>query len=80
MIFRLMSKKQLTIWIVLAALVAGSFGYSLVNSVDFKKVGNDGKIHLTLAHWDNGGSTETDLVKVVCQKFMKKYPQYSIKE
>lgn len=74
MFLKLMGKKQLSIWIVLTSLVVGSFAYSLANSFDYNKSGSDGKIHLTLAHWDNGGSTETDLVKVVCQKFMQKYP------
>ena len=73
MLFRLMSKKQLLVWGSMIVLVVGSFGYDLYNSIDFNKTGDDGdKIVLRLAHWDNGGKTETDLVKEVCKKFEEK--------
>lgn len=79
MFFKLMSKKQLAIWIIMIALVGGSFGYDMVNTISAKKTKDYGdKIVLKLAHWDNGGSTETDLVKVVCEKFEKKYPNIEV--
>ena len=77
MIFRLMSKKQLLVWGSMIVLVVGSFGYDLFNSIDLNK-GNSDKITLTLAHWDNGGSTETELVKEVCKKFEEKYPDFEV--
>ena len=77
MIFRLMSKKQIIVWGSMIVLVVGSFGYDLFNSIDLNK-GNSDKITLTLAHWDNGGSTETELVKEVCKKFEEKYPDFEV--
>ena len=69
MFFRLLSKKQL----------AGSFAYDLYYSIDFKKNEDNGdKIVLKLAHWDNGGKTETDLVKEVCKKFEEKYKNIKV--
>lgn len=36
------------------------------------------QVSLDLYHWDNGGNTETDLVKKVCEEFMKKYPHIKV--
>lgn len=83
----LLSKKQLTVWGVMIALVVGSFGYSMVKTIQVKfpdkpPVGSDSgqepTVKLRLAHWDNGGKTETDLVKVVCEKFEEKYPHIDV--
>lgn len=80
MIFRLMDKKRAAIWIALTALVLGSFGYCVGVSAAAMNKGNgdSDKIHLTLAHWDNGGSTETDLVKKVCRKFEESHPDIKV--
>lgn len=80
----LLSKKQLMVWGIMIAIVGGSFGYSMVKTIQVKfpdkpPVGGDEpEITLKLAHWDNGGKTETDLVKVVCQKFEEKYPHIKV--
>lgn len=74
--FRLMDKKQIAIWTVMIAIVGGCFSYNIVKTIDIKagsKRQNTDKITLKLVHWDNGGSTETDLVKKVCKKFEEKY-------
>lgn len=79
MFFRLLSKKQLAVWITMICLVTGSFAYDLYYSIDFKKNEDNGdKIVLKLAHWDNGGKTETDLVKEVCKKFEEKYKNIKV--
>lgn len=79
MIFRLMDKKTIVTWIVFTSLVLGSFGYSIGMTIAANaKQTDDGKIHLTLAHWDNGGSTETDLVKEVCQQFEAENPTIAV--
>ena len=68
MFFSLLSKKSLAIWIAMLGITAGSFSYSLgVTIAANMPKGADNRIHLSLAHWDNGGSTETDLVKEVCR-------------
>ena len=74
----LLRPKALIIGGAAAALALGAFGYDLANSIDFSKIIDDDKIHLSLYHWDNGGNTETDLVKVVCRKFEEKYPDIKV--
>lgn len=72
---RLMKGKVLAAWILMISLVLVCFGYDLLNSMNFSAKEKDkNKIYLSLYHWDNGGSTETDLVKEVCRQFEKKYP------
>lgn len=69
--FRILTWKQLTAWGLCIALVIASFTVA-VCSVGGGAVDAD-YIALTLCHWDNGGSTETDLVKEVCAAFESKY-------
>ena len=69
--------------LVLATLVSGAFVYDIVSSVGRREgqAGGDGEkeqIHLSLYHWDNGGNTETDLVKVVCEEFEKLHPNIKV--
>ena len=72
--FRLLSRKAKVTWILVLLLCIGCLIYSLSWSFSGHSSSDDGKIHLTLAHWDNGGSTETDLVKEVVERFEQKYP------
>ena len=74
--FRVMTKKMMIVMLSMICLVSFCFSVVLVQSIgkNNKKNLEDGQIPLTLYHWDNGGSTETDLVKEVCNKFMEKYP------
>jgi len=79
MFFSLLPKKSLAIWIAMLGITAGSFSYSLgVTIAANMPKGADNRIHLSLAHWDNGGSTETDLVKEVCRKFEEKNPEIAV--
>jgi maltose O-acetyltransferase len=72
-----MPKRMMIVILLLFSLVTFCFSVVIVQTVG----GMGGthfdsdKIPLTLYHWDNGGSTETDLVKEVCAKFEEKYPQ-----
>ena len=74
--FRVMTKKMLITMLSLTCLVVLCFSVVIAQSInlDDKNAAADGKIPLTLYHWDNGGHTETDLVYEVCEKFMEKYP------
>lgn len=78
----LLSKKSLIVWAVMISLVGGSFGYSLATAIESKtnKTPDDPEKNITLklAHWDNGGRTETDLVKEVCRRFEEKYPHIKV--
>lgn len=74
MIFKLMTGKLKLCFALALVVVLGCLIYSLYYSIDFTKAVDDGCIHLRLVHWDNGGSTETDLVKVVCKEFEKDHP------
>ena len=63
---RVMSFKQLSVWIGCLALVILCLFLALDRKVD------DGEYDLVLFHWDNGGKTETDVVKEVCRQFTLK--------
>ena len=78
--FRVMPKRMMITILLLLSLVTFCFSVVIVQTV-----GGMGGIHfdsdkipLTLYHWDNGGSTETDLVKEVCEKFEEKYPYIDV--
>ena len=78
--FRVMPKRMMITILLLLSLVTFCFSVVIVQTVG----GMGGthfdsdKIPLTLYHWDNGGSTETDLVKEVCEKFEEKYPYIDV--
>ena len=74
--FRVMTKKMMVVMLSMIVLVSFCFSIVIIQSIGNDKKINleEGQIPLTLYHWDNGGSTETDLVKEVCRKFMEKYP------
>lgn len=74
----LLRPKQLIPVAIFGAVVVGSFGYDIFNSVGHRGGGDDNKIHLSLYHWDNGGNTETDLVKEVCKEFEKENPNIAV--
>jgi len=79
LIFRLLGKKTLIASCTILGLVLGSFSYSLAIAIKAAMPeAEDGRIHLKLAHWDNGGSTETDLVKEVCKEFEKDNPNIAV--
>lgn len=69
--FDVMSKKQFLAWVLAIVLVVVCFIGSML-TIAPKAVDSD-KIVIKLCHWDNGGSTETDLVKEVCKSFEEKY-------
>lgn len=63
----------------MTAVVLGSFSYSVAIAIKAAMPeAEDGRIHLKLAHWDNGGSTETDLVKEVCVQFEADNPDIAV--
>lgn len=79
--FRVLTKSMMIVWVVMIGIVCGSFSYSMVQTIRSKTGGvqeDPDKVNLTLYHWDNGGSTETDLVKEVVEEFMIKYPHISV--
>ena len=68
---RILTWKQIAAWICAIVLVAACF-ITAVASVTGNSESGD-YIVITLCHWDNGGTTETDLVKEVCAAFEEKY-------
>ncbi|MBO5046613.1 MAG: sugar ABC transporter substrate-binding protein [Clostridia bacterium] len=68
--FRILSWKQLLTWIISVAFVLGCFLTALLIGAPTEYSGD--YTVLTLCHWDNGGKTETDLVKEVCLSFEQK--------
>ena len=71
--FRILTWKQLTAWAAAIILVITCFSVAVLSTG--ANTDNGDKIVLTLCHWDNGGSTETNLVKEVCAAFEEKYNQ-----
>ena len=69
--FRILTWKQLTAWAAAIILVITCFSVAVLSTG--ANTDNGDKIVLTLCHWDNGGSTETNLVKEVCAAFEEKY-------
>ncbi|MBO4540585.1 MAG: sugar ABC transporter substrate-binding protein [Bacilli bacterium] len=75
----LLRPKQIVPAVLFVGLVIGSFTYDIAHS--FRKPPEDPTgetIHLSLYHWDNGGNTETDLVKEVCKEFEKDNPNITV--
>ncbi len=70
--FRILTKKQMLAWVLAILLVVACFTGSLATMAPKRETEG---ITITLCHWDNGGSTETDLVKEVCKAFEEKYNQ-----
>lgn len=81
--FKLLTKKTFIIYTICIALVIVSLCASFINTGIWKTKGSgndtsqegaapDTGITISLCHWDNGGSTETDLVKDVCKAFTYK--------
>lgn len=70
--FRILTVKQLVAWISAIALVVVCMATAFLTSMTNITAYGDA-IVITLSHWDNGGSTETDLVREVCAAFEEKY-------
>lgn len=69
--FRILTWKQMVAWCSAIVLIVGCFTASVFSASGKRERGD---VHvITLCHWDNGGSTETDLVKEVCKQFEIEY-------
>lgn len=69
--FRILTWKQLAAWLTAVVLVVACFTVAVCSVSAGTDYGD--RTVLTLCHWDNGGATETNLVKEVCAAFEQTY-------